>query len=223
MKTVSFPIDGGRASGELALPSVARAPALVIVHEWWGVNDDVRRIARRFADEGYVALAVDLYHGQSTTDPAVAMQLSNDLDTGVAMREIAGAVAFLGAHEATNGKVGVTGFCLGGAMALAAAFNVEGLSAALPFYGNPRADFVHLDRKTPPIQGHYAKNDAFIDVTKTRAIGEGVRSHGGAFELFEYDAGHAFMREADPSAYHEPSAKLAWERAFAFLRKTLAT
>ncbi len=221
MEAVNFPFEGGRASGELFAPKTPSAPALVLVHEWWGLNDDVRRMAGRFAEQGFLTLAIDLYHGRSTAEAEVAMQLSNELSTAVAMKEIAGAVAFLGSDARSNGKVGVTGFCLGGAISLASAFNVDGLSAVVPFYGNPRADFVHLEKKTAPIQGHYAKNDGFIDSGRTRAIAEGVRANGGAFELFMYDAGHAFMREADPHAYHAESATLAWERAFAFLHAEL--
>ncbi|MFO0613846.1 MAG: dienelactone hydrolase family protein [Polyangiaceae bacterium] len=209
----------GSTSGDLAVPAGdGKHGALVVIHEWWGLNDDTRRLAARFADEGFLALAVDIYHGPVTSEPSEAMRLSSEMKTENALEDIRAAVAFLAAHPRSNGRAAVTGFCLGGAVALAAAFQVDGLSAAIPFYGIPRADFVDFAKKTPPIQGHYASKDTFVDAERTRAIAEGVRAAGGSFELFVYEANHAFMRAGDPAAYDEASAKLAWSRAVPFLR-----
>lgn len=214
---------GGPAAAELALPpGDGKVPGIIVVHEWWGINDDIRRLLGRFAAEGIAALAVDLYAGRSTTDPMEALQLSNDLRTPRAVEIIAGGADALAAHARSNGKVAVTGFCLGGAMTLAAACNVDTLRAAVPFYGTPKDEHANGWAAKCPILGHYAKNDGFVSIERARLIAETVNAAGGSFELHEYDAGHAFMREADPTAYHEPSAQLAWERTIAFLKKHLA-
>lgn len=210
------------ASAELVLPpGEAPAGGLIIVHEWWGLNDDIRRLARRFAAEGLIACAVDLYGGRVTTEATEALGLSSELDTKHAIEIVRAARQALLAHPRSNGKVGVTGFCLGGAMALASACQVPGLDAALPFYGTPKDEHLDLSRVTARIQGHYAKVDPFVSFERVTSIAERARAAGVSFELFAYDAGHAFMREADPSVYHEPSATLAWQRATAFLRDTL--
>lgn len=213
---------GGLTLGALALPrSDAPAPGLVICHEWWGLNDDMRSLAERFAADGFIALAVDLYAGRVTTEESEAFALANELSTLDAMTVVQGARDFLAGHARCNGKVGVTGFCLGGAMALAAACNVEGLSAALPFYGLPRAEYADWSRARIPIQGHYAKQDAFVTPERAQTAHEAALAAGATFELHFYDAGHAFMRQGDPRAFHAESAALAWSRATSFLHQHL--
>lgn len=221
--TLSLSLSNGTtASAELVLPpGNDPAGSLVIVHEWWGLNDDIRRLAGRFAAEGLLACAVDLYGGRSTTDASEALGLSSELDTRHAVEVVRAAREALLAHPRSNGKVGVTGFCLGGAMTLAAACNVPGLDAALPFYGTPKDQYLELSGVKARIQGHYAKVDPFVSFERVTSIVDKARAAGVSFELFAYDAGHAFMREGDPNAYHEPSATLAWQRATAFLRETL--
>lgn len=220
MITFGIP-GGGTARAALALPDGSdKHGAIVIAHEWWGLNEEIQKQAERFAAEGFLALAVDLYGGQVTDDAARAMELSSSVKTMEAMKVIEGAVNTLSAHPRSNGRIGVTGFCLGGAMTLAAAANVEGLSAALPFYGTPKDEFLHVDRMKMPIQGHYAKDDPFVSAERAAAIRDRVNAAGGRMEVFFYDGGHAFMRD-DPSTYHEASAKLAWSRAIAFLRENL--
>jgi carboxymethylenebutenolidase len=129
---------------------------------------------------------------------------------------------WLAGQARSNTRVAVTGFCLGGAMTLAAACNIEGLGAAVPFYGTPKDEYANGWRAKAPILGHYAKNDGFVSIERARAVAAMVNANGGSFELHEYDAGHAFMREADPTAYHAPSADLAWARTITFLNKHLS-
>jgi len=219
MEKVQFPTSVGEVQGELALPAKP-GPAVILVHEWFGINDDMRRMAARFAAEGYVAMLVDLYGGRSATTHEEAMALSSAMKTSDAMQIIAGAVAYL--HGRGSAKVAITGFCLGGGMALAAACNVPGIDAAVPFYGTPKEEFVKLSKSLPPILGHYAKNDAHVSFERVQGIQKRAAELGARFALHGYDGGHAFMREADPNAYHEPSATLAWARTVAFLRETLA-
>src|SRR4051812_29568037 len=108
---IDIATDGGQAAAELSLPAgEAKVPGIVVIHEWWGINDDIRRILGRFAAEGIAALAVDLYAGRSTSDPAEALGLANELRTDRALQIIAGGVSALAAHPRSNGKVAVTGF-----------------------------------------------------------------------------------------------------------------
>src|SRR5580704_1805627 len=123
--------SGAASSGEIALPAGSgKAPGLVLVQEYWGVNDHIRSLADRFAAEGFVTLAPDLYHGKVTKDAGEAGRLMTELDGKRAMDDIAGAVAFLAAHPRVNGKVGIVGFCMGGAYTFAAASAVPELAAA---------------------------------------------------------------------------------------------
>jgi carboxymethylenebutenolidase len=218
--TLSLP-DGRTTSATLHLPAKLPAPAVVVLHEWWGVNADIHEHAGRFADEGFVGVVPDLYFGESTTDPARAMELSSEMKTAVSMQIVEAAVQALSKDPRTNGKVGITGFCLGGGQALAAACTVPGIAAAVPFYGTPPDAFLRFSPHTPPIQGHYAKVDGFVDPERVRRIVASAEAAGARFELHFYDGGHAFLRRGDPSVFHAPSAELAWSRAVEFLRREL--
>jgi carboxymethylenebutenolidase len=127
------------------------------------------------------------------------------------MKVIGGAVELLRTTRGCNGKVAVTGFCLGGAMAFAAAAVVLGVVSAVPFYGIARDEYVDWTKPKIPVQAHFGSQDGFISVDRARAVADKVNGAGGSLELHLYEAGHAFMREKDPHAYHTESAKLAWE------------
>ncbi|MDB4936419.1 MAG: hypothetical protein JWP87_3391 [Labilithrix sp.] len=222
--TVSFKGKGGTdEKGELAEPSgSAKAPAVVLIQEWWGVNAHVKSLAERLAKEGFLVLAPDLYHGKIAKDAEEAGALMTALDTAQAMKEIAGAVAYLKEHPRGNGKVGVIGFCMGGALSFAAACHVEGLSAVVPFYGTPPADKVDYAKVTAPILAHFGKNDDWATVAKAEEIKAKLDALGKPMQLEVYDAGHAFVNDTRPEAYDEKSAKLAWQRSVEFLKKNLA-
>lgn len=208
--------SGGNVDGELAEPSGNdRAPALVLVQEYWGVNAHVKSLAERLAKEGFLVVAPDLYHGTIAKDAAEAAKLMTELDTLAAMEEIRAAVAFLKSHPRGNGKVGVIGFCMGGALSFAAACHVEGLSAVVPFYGVPPADKVDYAKVSAPILAHFAKKDEWATVAK----GEAIKQQVGTKMQLEV---HAFVNDTRPEAYDEKSAKLAWQRSVDFLRKHLA-
>lgn len=212
--------SGQKVEGELAEPAGSgKAGAVVLLQEWWGVNDHVRSLTDRLAKEGFLVLAPDLYHGRTTKDAAEAGKLMTELDTMKAVDEIAGAVGFLKAHARANGKVGVTGFCMGGALTLASAAHIAGLSAAAPFYGLPPAEKVDYAKVTAPIQMHVAKNDEWVTVAKAEAVKDRI---GDKMELFVYDAQHAFVNDTRPEVYSPDNAKLAWGRMVAFFQKHLA-
>lgn len=221
---VTFKSKAGRTvSGELATPSGSgKAASVVLIQEWWGVNDHIRDLTERLAAEGFLVVAPDLYHGKLTKDPTEAGKLMSELDTLAAVDDIAGAVAYLRAHARGNGKVGVTGFCMGGALSLAAASHIDGLSAVVPFYGIPPADKVDYATITAPILMHVAKRDEWVTVPKAQAVKKQLDDRGHPMQLEIYDADHAFMNDTRPEVYDKANAKLAWDRTVAFLKKHLA-
>lgn len=219
LQKIDLQTSVGGAAAELALPAGdAKAPGILIAHEWWGLNDQIRDMAARFASEGFIAVALDLFGGNVTTDPSVAMRLTTEMKTSDAIQIMTAAAAAVKAHPRSNGHVAVTGFCLGGGMALAAACNVPGLSAVVPFYGTPRDEYSNGWMSTVPILGHYATEDPFVQRSRVESIAKAVRANGGSFELHLYDAGHAFMRATDPGTYNAEAATAAWQRTMSFLR-----
>ncbi|HEY3818352.1 MAG TPA: dienelactone hydrolase family protein [Polyangiaceae bacterium] len=213
---------GGELEGALAEPAGAgKVGALVVLQEWHGLNAQMRGKCDRFAAEGYLTLVPDLYHGKVATNDEQAGKLMGELDWGKAVAEIGDAVAYLRAHPRSNGKVGVLGFCMGGALALAASRYVEGLACVVPFYGVPSTPLDEFAKVKAPIQAHFAKKDDWAKPEKAEQIQAKVKSGGGHMDLFLYDAGHAFMRDDDPSHYDAEAAKLAWPRALEFLKKHL--
>ncbi|MFO0556113.1 MAG: dienelactone hydrolase family protein [Polyangiaceae bacterium] len=208
--------------GGLAVPSGSgRHPTVLIVHEWWGLNDDINAIAERFAAEGFVALAVDLYKGRTTTSAAEAVKLANELKIADALPIVEAGRALAAAHPRSNGRVGILGFCLGGGVAFAAACQNPALEAAVPFYGTPPDEFLTFERARCPILAHFGQKDQIIPPKRVEAVKARAAKAGASLTVHFYDAGHAFMRKHDASFYEPASATLAWERTLAFLRGAL--
>lgn len=210
---VTFPSSAGEASGVLVTPDGAgKPPGVVVIQEWWGVNDQIKSVAERYAAAGFAAIVPDLYHGKLAKDAEEAGQLMNALDFGKAIQEIAGAVAFL--RERGSAKVAVTGYCLGGALTFATALHVRGLAAVVPFYGVPSGDhdWTKIDA---PIQAHFALHDGWAKVSDAEKIKAAVKV---PMELYSYDAQHAFANQRRPDVYHPEAAKQAEDRALAFIR-----
>lgn len=217
-----FSSKSGEVAGAIAAPAgTGKTGGLVVIQEWHGLNDQMKGKVDRFAKEGFLALCPDLYHGKVASNDQDAAALMNQLDWGRAIQDIGAAAAHLRAHARCNGKVAVLGFCMGGALAFAAALNVEGLACAVPFYGLPQIPPDQLSKVRIPLQAHFAKKDEWAKASVAEDIQKKMRAAGGHMDLFVYDAGHAFMRETDPSKYDAPSAKLAWERTLDFLHKHL--
>lgn len=203
-------------TGVIATPSSPTKHGVVVVHEWHGLVPSVKAIVDRFASEGFLAIAVDHYHGQVADDDARAGQLMQAMVTREAVGEIAEAVALLRARGCTS--VGVIGFCMGGALAFAAATAVDGLSCAVPFYGIPVAEYWDAAKMRAPIQAHFVKVDAWAKVERAEKLQAEIRARGGHMDLFVYDAAHAFMRADDPKVYSAQASAAAWPRAVEFLR-----
>lgn len=214
----------GQVEGALAEPAGSgKAGGVVVVQEWFGVNDHIKSLCDRFAHAGFLAVAPDLFHGKLPTNEKEAGQTLSTLDKKKALSEVGAAVAFLREHARCNGKVAVVGFCMGGGLAFAAARYVDGLAAAVPFYGLPDVpidEFATMNHV--PIQAHFAKTDDWAKASVAEEIQKKVRAGGTHMELYVYDAGHAFMRDNDPRKYDATSAKVAWERTKEFLEKHLS-
>jgi len=218
-----FSSKSGHVGCAIAEPAGAgKVGGVVVIQEWHGLTDQMKGKVDRFAKEGFLALCPDLYHGKVATNDQEAAALMNQLDWGHAVQDIAAATAHLRGHGRCNGKVAVLGFCMGGALAFAAALNVDGLACAVPFYGLPQIPPEQLAKIKIPVQAHFAKNDEWAKASVAEEIQKKIRAAGGHMDLYVYDAGHAFMRETDPSKYDAASAKVAWERTLDFLRKHLA-
>ena len=226
-KHIEFSANGVKCGGELGEPgepaSTNKVGTVIVVQEWHGINTEMKNKVARFAQEGFLALAPDLYHGAVAHNDQEAGKMMQALDFAKAIGEIGAAVAWAKEQPRSNGKVAVLGFCLGGALTIAAAANVPGLACAVPFYGVPDLSKLDLSKVSAPILAHFAGHDDWASPDKARQIQKDLTAKGKSFELHVYpDAGHAFMRDTDSSKFHAPSAKQAWDRTLAFLRTHLS-
>ena len=218
---VRFPGGDGEAHGYLALPASGTGPGVVVIQEWWGLTDHIAEVTDRLAAEGFVALAPDLYGGTTTHDAQEAERLRRELPVQRATRDLAGAVDHLLAHPAvTSTTVGAVGFCMGGGFVLTlAAQQGERISAAVPFYGMVPDD-VDLSGATARVQGHFGETDRMISPAAVERLGERLRTQAGVEpDLQIHPAGHAFVNDHDPASYDDASARVAFQRAVAFLRE----
>jgi len=224
-QTVTFATDNGDVEGYLAIPQKGSGPGLIVIQEWWGLVPHIRDLADRFADAGFVALAPDLYHGDSTTEPDEAGRMMQELKVTDAARDLGGAIDFLLARdEVTGGKVGVTGFCMGGALALVTANTAPTrIGASVPFYGVFWYGEPDLSNVSCPVLMHIGTDDDFIPVSKVEELAELVRANGAAVDVETYEgAGHAFVNDTRPEAHHPEAAAEAWRRTVDFLHEHLA-
>lgn len=208
--TVTFASEAGEAKGHLARPGKG-VPGIIVLQEWWGLVPHIRDVAGRFAAQGYLALAPDLYHGKSTLEAAEAEHLMKDLDWGRAAQEIAGAVKYLREVEGAT-RVGVTGFCMGGALTVIAATQ-SGVDAYVAFYGFPPAGAAPLERITAPGLIFFGEHEQYFSVPDAQAFAEAQKRRGCQLDVVVYPgAGHAFFNDTRPEAYREDAANYAWRR-----------
>ena len=209
--------DGSACKGYLAEAGAGK-PGIIVIQEWWGLNDQIKGIADRLSAAGYNALAPDLYKGRVTQKPDDANHLMTGLDfVGASDQDIAGAVK----HLATSSrKVGVMGFCLGGALTIAAAARVPGVACGVPFYGIPPAQLADPARIAIPIEGHFANTDDWCTPQLVDDFEKAMTAAGNKPSIFRYDAAHAFANETS-AAYDAAAAQQAWQRTMAFLGKHL--
>ena len=215
-------IDGQERTGYFAAPLDSEGgPGVVLIQEWWGLNEHIEDVARRIAREGYVVLAPDLYHGQKTTEPDEARKLVMALDQEAAIAEIDAASDFLRGQPMVSGdKVGVVGFCMGGRLALQAGRSDTDLGAIVAFYGTPLTP-EEAPEVLAPVLGLYGSEDGGIPVAEVEAMGAALDEAGIRHEVMIYDgAGHAFFNDTRAS-YDAHAAEDAWSRMLSFFEALL--
>ena len=220
---VEFPVNGGSISGYEAAPENGGGPGVVVIQEWWGLVDHIKDVCDRFAAAGFVALAPDHYHGKTTKSPDEAGKLMMALRIDEAEKELEGAVDYLLKHDAvTSRRIGVVGFCMGGALALYTATKNAKVGACVVFYGghpNVKPDLPNLHS---PVLGLYAEKDGFVTPQSVRELESKLKALGKSFEVVIYRrADHAFFNDSRPAVYIEEAAADAWQRTTDFLHKHL--
>lgn len=217
---VSITTPGGQTvSAYLAKPATSPAPAVLLVHEWWGLNEGIKAKARDYAEAGYVALAVDMYGGKVTDNPDEAAKLMQSFDTEAARDAMAGWIPWLRDHADSTGKVGTVGWCLGGAWSLNASL-VAPVDATVIYYGMMPEDAESLAPLAGPALGHFAKLDTFIPLSNVEAFEAAMAKAGKDLTVHIYDAHHAFSNPAGPH-YDAAASDLARERTLAFFAEHL--
>jgi carboxymethylenebutenolidase len=219
--------DGKTLAGYLAEPAnPTGAPAIVVIQEWWGINDQIRGVADRLASAGYVALVPDLYRGKSTVEQEEAHHLMSGLDFGdAATQDVRGAVQYL---KLRSDKVGCVGFCMGGALTLLSAVNIPELAAAVTFYGFPPLEYIDASKIAIPVQGHWATQDEHFKIEQVDALEATLNTAGVTTEFHRYLAQHAFANEEAvgpgrmaTSQYDPVWAQQAWDRTLTFFGRHL--
>ncbi len=226
LQNVTFGSNGGTAHGYLAVPESGSGPGVVVIQEWWGLTSHIADVTNRFAAEGFVALAPDLFGGTTTTNDAdEAGQLMQDLPVNKAATDLAGAVDYLLGHDAVVGsKVGAVGFCMGGGFVLVlAAQQGDKIGAAVPFYGVLGEDYPSFANLSAPMLGHFGQEDTMTPPDAVKQLADRIESESGVRPDFRiYPAGHAFFNDENLLGTHDPEqATIAWNETLTFLRSTL--
>jgi carboxymethylenebutenolidase len=224
-QAVSFKSGAETASGLLVTPEgKGPFPAVLVIQEWWGLNDWVKDQARALAKEGYVALAVDLYRGKVTSNPDEAHQLMMGLPPDRAIRDLKAAYAFLEARpDVKKDRIGAIGWCMGGRYSLALAVEEPTLAAAVAYYGAPPTDDAAIAKIQAPVLGNFGAEDKGPAPEQVKAFEAAMKKAGKRIDVKIYEgAGHAFANVDNPwGGYREAAAKDAWARSLAFLAKHL--
>ncbi len=214
--------DGKEANGYLANAAGGNAPGVVVIQEWWGLQDQIKGLADRFALAGFDALAPDLYNGVVVPyhDTEAANKEMSSLDfMDATTQTVRGAAQYLARNGA---KVGLTGFCMGGAVTIIGATKLSELTAGVAFYGIPPEQAAKAADVAIPLQGHFASKDDWCTPAVVDGFEKGLKAAGKDSEFFRYEADHGFVNEQRMSAHDRECAELAWGRAVAFLKKHLA-
>ncbi len=221
---VEFACGAHQTKGHLALPKSGRGPGVIVIQEWWGLVPHITRLANRFAAEGFVALAPDLYHGRCTTNPDEAGRLMMALDVPKLAEDLRGAVDFLRARpECSSKKIGTVGFCLGGQLSLfAACVHPDAVGACVDFYGvhpNVKPD---VSRLQAPVLGFFAGKDGFVNAAVVSELSERLTKAGKKHEFKTYsDVNHAFFNDTRPEVHDAKAAADSWAKTVSFFRANL--
>ena len=226
MKTemVSFATNGDSSDGFLARPDgEGPFPGVIVIQEWWGLNDNIKDIAQRFAAEGFAALAPDLYHGTVAAEPDAAMKAMMATDMNRASLELTKAADWLASQAYTEGRgIGATGFCMGGGLALTLACDSPHIKAVAPFYGANPNPIDRVGNIQGPVFAAYAEHDDFAGRAVREALEGALQRFGKQHEVKTYPGTqHAFFNDTRPDAYNEAAAQDAWGRVLELFKANL--
>ena len=220
-KMVEFPTNGHTTQGYLATPAAGKGPGVLVIQEWWGLVPHIKSVCDRFAAEGFSALAPDMYHGKTASEPDEAGKLFMALNIAQAEKDLAGAAKHLASHSSTS-KLGVVGFCMGGQLALFAGCTQPSIGAVVDFYGvhpNVTPDYTRL---SGPVLGLFAEKDAFVTPDTARGVEAAIKKAGKPVEIHIYPGvDHAFFNDDNAAAYDKTAAADAWRRTLAHFRGNL--
>ncbi len=221
MKTETLNLDTSRGATTafVARPETEAMAAVILIHEWWGINDHVRDIAGRYASEGFLCIAPDLFRGKTARNSQEASKLMHELDTVDGMETIRQAIPEAKRTYKVQ-KIGITGYCMGGTFALRAACEIDELAAAAPFYGDIPEENVLKKLRVPTIF-FAGSRDSWINPEKVNLLKEAARKYKLPLEVVSYDADHAFFNDTRPEVYDANAARDAWQRVLAHFRKYL--
>jgi carboxymethylenebutenolidase len=225
-KTEDVTIKSGTEtiSGYLVMPDTAGPhPAIVVIHEWWGLNDWVKEQTKKFADQGFAALAVDLYRGKVATDADTAHQLMRGLPQDRAVRDMKAAFAYLASRpEVNKNKIGSVGWCMGGGLSLQLAIHEPKLAACAMNYGSMPTDAGEIAKIQAPILGNFGAEDQGITPDDVHTFENAMKAAHKSVDMKIYNgAGHAFENPNNKGGYRPEAAADAWSRMVAFFDKTL--
>lgn len=223
-QTVEFPVNGETGHGFLALPEGGGPfPGVVVVQEWWGLDDHIKDVAQRLANEGFVALAPDLYHGQVTSEPNEAQKLMMSLNMGQASKELVKAADYLASRPEIGGRgIGATGFCMGGGLALTLACDSPHIKAVAPFYGGNPSPIDKVANLQGPVAASYAEHDGWITAAVREELGQALSQAGIQHETKVYPGtDHAFFNDTRAEVYNPVASQDAWQRMLTLFRENL--
>lgn len=220
---VKFRSNGGTCDGYLATPESGSGPGVVVLQEWWGLVDHIKDVCDRFADAGFVALAPDLYHGESTTHPDDAGKLMMAINIAETEKDMAGAITYLLSLEQTTSEtVGTVGFCMGGQLSLYAACANPTVSACVMFYGIHPEVHPEYDTLQAPFLGFFAENDPMVTPEDAHTLKGHLEDAGKEVTIYIYDdADHAFFNDTREEVYNELHAHDSWARMLKFYKKNV--
>ena len=218
-ETLNLETSRGQTTAHVALPESDTAAAVLLIHEWWGINDHMRDIAGRFANEGYLCIAPDLFRGKTASNTEEASKLMNGLPVEDGVETINEAISEAKIKYKSQ-KFGVIGFCMGGTFALRAACEIDDIAAAAPFYGDVPPEDVLKNLKAPTLFIAGSK-DAWINADKVNALKDAAKKYDLPVEAVVYEADHAFFNNTRPEVYDADAAADAWRRVLELFRKHL--
>jgi carboxymethylenebutenolidase len=220
---VTFKANGHETQGYLAKPASGKGPGVIVLQEWWGLVPHIEDIVERFAKEGFVALAPDLYHGEKATGPDEAGKMMMALDIDHAEKDIRGAIQYLKQQSGVTGsKVGIVGFCMGGALALYAASKNADIGACVVFYGGHPKVKPDLPALEAPVLGIWGGKDGFVTPAVVSELDTQLTALGKPHEFHTYpNSDHAFFNDTRSEVYDAAASKDAWQKTLEFFRKHL--